>query len=93
MTVPGKDSINMGIHLIYIQNANGDTRWWSPVFIMVTENKIDDNSKDEVKNAFKAMKEQNKSDNNRFQKESAVPTSRNEDKIKSLTSFLLRLKI
>ena len=56
VTVPNDDSIGIGVHLVHIQNANGDTRWWSPVFIMVTENKIDDNSKDEAKNAFKVIK-------------------------------------
>jgi len=91
VTVPGKDSINMGIHLIYIQNANGDTRWWAPVFIMVTESKIDDNSKDEAKNAFKAMKEQNKLNSDRFQNNSAVPTSKNEDKFKGFTSFFTNI--
>ena len=89
VTVPNKDSIGMGIHLVYIQNANGDTRWWSPVFIMVTENKIDGNSGDEVKNAFKIMKDQNKLNSDRFQNNSVTPTSKNEDKNKGLVSFFV----
>ncbi len=91
VTVPNDDSIGIGVHLVHIQNANGDTRWWSPVFIMVTENKIDDNSKDEAKNAFKVIKEQNKLNSDRFQNNSAIPTSKNEDKNKGLASFFAEI--
>jgi len=92
VAVPNKNSMGMGIHLVYIQNAKGDTRWWSPAFIMVTENKIDSNSENEIKNAFKTMEEQNKLTSDNFQNNSTTPTSKNEDKNKGLAGFFLEIE-
>jgi hypothetical protein len=58
VTLPEK--IEMGKYLVYIKNGdNLDTRWMSPLFIIVTKSKIDSKTSKEIKDAFDSLKKNN----------------------------------
>ena len=78
LKVTVSNKIKDGIYLIYVQNAvENDTRWISPLFILVSNKKIESISDKKIKDAFDLMKENNSKFINKIEENSKIVSVEN----------------
>jgi hypothetical protein len=76
VTVSSK--IKAGIYLIYVQNGvENDTRWISPLFILVSSKNIENISDSKIKDAFDLMQENNSKLINKIDQNSKIVSVEN----------------
>lgn len=78
VTISNSSKVKNGIYLVYVQNAlENDTRWNSPLFILVSNKKIEGISDKKIKDAFDLMKENNNKLINKIDENSKIVSVEN----------------